>query len=1099
MRTITFVLSLALAGAALTKAAPPAEVQPILKETGVRGGLLVHLGCGEGKLTMALHANDSYLVQGLDADPVKIAQARQNIQKQGLYGEVTAEVFTGARLPYVDNLVNLLVVEDAGGVGREEMLRVLCPNGVAVFVNPQSAFRNPPLRKPRPAGIDRWTHYLHDAGNNAVAHDTVVGPPRQYQWTGSPRWSRHHDTMASVSAMVCDGARNFYIMDDGSTASVMLPSKWALTARDAFNGTILWKQPIATWHPQLYPFKSGPTQLTRRLVADGNYVYAPLGREAPLSILDAATGRILRTVEATRAVEEVLVADDVAFVLANSHPADWSKFHQLGNVLWPEKIRVETEWQWDEKPRRIVALQPETGNVLWQKEAVVMPLTLTVDARAVYFHDGKSLVCLDRKDGKQLWRSEPVSRKSFIPTYFGATLVAYGDVLLFAGGDGVMSGVSAKTGKKLWSAPHQPGGHNSPQDLLVVGGLVWSGAISAPGDSGVFTGRDPLTGAVKNEFAPDTGIHFMHQRCYRAKATDKFLIPSRTGIEYIDPTAKHWTLDNWVRSGCVYGVMPCNGLTYTTPHDCACYLETKLFGFCALAPAAAITPAPTSEDQRLTHGPAYAQISNLKSEISNLDWPTYRHDGARSGCTRTEVPTALKSTWQTPLGGKLSAPVVADGKLFIAQVETHKVCALNLADGRLLWSFTAGGRVDSPPTFHQSCLYFGAADGCVYCVRASDGALAWRFQAAPQVRWMTSFEQVESVWPVPGSALVKDGVVHCVAGRSMFLDGGLRLLQLDAASGCKLSEVVLDDKDPATGKDLQSAAIGVGLPDILSTDGQFLFMRSQPFDLAGKRQELAPKVRSYGGPALAQRGEGQHLFSPTGFLDDTWWHRSYWVYGRSFAQGSGGWPLAGRVVPGGRILAMNDQTVYGYGRRPDMYKWTTPIAYHLFAASKQQKANTKAVAARDSDRPQVPTIALQKKAAAQPKAGGAKKSRAAAKQKENAIKENEVTYTWSQAIPLQVRAMVLAQDTLFIAGPPEVVDEEHAFAHPEDQALQAKLKEEDEIQQGAKGFSLWAVATTDGRKLAEYHFDSVPVFDGLIAAQGRLYLATVDGNVLCLQ
>ena len=201
MKKITLVLSLALVGAGLTKAAPPAEVQPILKETDVRGGLIVHLGCGEGKLTVALHANDSYLVQGLDADPAKIAQARRTSRAQGLYGKVTAELLTGPRLPYVNNLVNLLVVEDAGGVGREEMLRVLCPNGVA-YVKQGSTWEK--TVKPRPADIDKWTHYLHDAGNNAVAHDTVVGPPRQYQWIGSPRWSRHHDTVASVSAMVSE-------------------------------------------------------------------------------------------------------------------------------------------------------------------------------------------------------------------------------------------------------------------------------------------------------------------------------------------------------------------------------------------------------------------------------------------------------------------------------------------------------------------------------------------------------------------------------------------------------------------------------------------------------------------------------------------------------------------------------------------------------------------------------------------------------------------------------------------------------------------------------------------------------------------------------
>ena len=46
-----------------------ASAQKILESTGVRGGLVVHLGCGDGKLTAALRANDSYLVQGLDALP----------------------------------------------------------------------------------------------------------------------------------------------------------------------------------------------------------------------------------------------------------------------------------------------------------------------------------------------------------------------------------------------------------------------------------------------------------------------------------------------------------------------------------------------------------------------------------------------------------------------------------------------------------------------------------------------------------------------------------------------------------------------------------------------------------------------------------------------------------------------------------------------------------------------------------------------------------------------------------------------------------------------------------------------------------------------
>ena len=65
-----------------------------------------------------------------------------------------------------------------------------------------------------------------------------VGPPRRLKWFGSPRWSRHHDRMASMSALVSGKYRLFYLMDDGSRISIQLPSKWTLVGRDAFNGVI---------------------------------------------------------------------------------------------------------------------------------------------------------------------------------------------------------------------------------------------------------------------------------------------------------------------------------------------------------------------------------------------------------------------------------------------------------------------------------------------------------------------------------------------------------------------------------------------------------------------------------------------------------------------------------------------------------------------------------------------------------------------------------------------------------------------------------------------------------------------------------------------
>ena len=65
-------------GSGRLAAADPGQAQQILAATGVQGGLVVHLGCGDGRLTAALHANDSYLVHGLDADPANVDQARRN-------------------------------------------------------------------------------------------------------------------------------------------------------------------------------------------------------------------------------------------------------------------------------------------------------------------------------------------------------------------------------------------------------------------------------------------------------------------------------------------------------------------------------------------------------------------------------------------------------------------------------------------------------------------------------------------------------------------------------------------------------------------------------------------------------------------------------------------------------------------------------------------------------------------------------------------------------------------------------------------------------------------------------------------------------------
>jgi protein-L-isoaspartate O-methyltransferase len=140
------------------------EARKILDATGVEGGLIVHIGCGDGKLTAALRANDRYTVHGLEADPARVAEARRYIQAQGIYGPVSVERYSGSVLPYTDNLINLIVVQDMGKVPRDEVMRVLAPGGVAYFQRNgrggSRTTRTEKVVKAWPDNIDQWTHFL---------------------------------------------------------------------------------------------------------------------------------------------------------------------------------------------------------------------------------------------------------------------------------------------------------------------------------------------------------------------------------------------------------------------------------------------------------------------------------------------------------------------------------------------------------------------------------------------------------------------------------------------------------------------------------------------------------------------------------------------------------------------------------------------------------------------------------------------------------------------------------------------------------------------------------------------------------------------------
>ena len=1074
-----FAIVSVLLAARTQQKTPQLQAKRILRNTGLKGGLIVHIGCGDGKLTAALWANESpasplrdalraYIVQGLDTDTANIVKARRYIKSLGIYGKVTAETFDGQHLPYTDNLVNLLVVSSRYHLLEDEMLRVLAPGGTA-YLDKGSDWEK--IVKSRPKNIDEWTHYLHGPGNNAVAHDTVVGPPRHMQWLGEPRWTRYHHTLNSISAVVTAGGRIFYILDEATAANMDVPGKWTIVARDAFNGVGLWKKQMPGWAWHRIKFRSGPPQVTRLLVASQDRLYAPLGLNAPISVMDTATGKTLKTYENTGGAEEIVLVDSILLTLKGSPVAEQA----VGHAAFSNKFRSPNS-------KSIIALNAESGEKLWEwsnPQANPSPETLGSDGSKVYFQVNEGVMCLDLKSGEELWtfgqlvpaRQDQARKPKQVKSQgHGKYTLVVADGVVLCKLSGKLTALSSEDGSKLWECK-AGSGFRSPLDIFVIDGLVWqglhaSGSVASAPVYDFDKGLDLHTGQVKkdNSILVDLQTVGHHHRCYREKATDRYIITGKRGIEMMDLLGDEHCRNNWVRGTCQYGVLPANGLIYAPSHACGCYMESKLWGFWALAAKRQKTEDRRQKTERLEKGPAYGELKtqNLKLKTSD-EWPMYRHDLRRSGIAGTIVPAKLEQAWEMNIGGKLTQPVVAKGKVLLSAVDENTVYALDEKTGKVIWEYVAGGRVDSPPVIYKAMALFGSADGWVYCLRLSDGKLIWRFLAAPQDLKTVAFDQAESLWPVHGSVLVLNGVAYCSAGRSTWLDGGIYFYGLDPVTGIVICKSRFESTHPKSKQGAEQAKpehvkkisqnttdyktylapdlsdsfsmAGGSITDILVSDGKNVFMHQVKFNAKLEKQQKMSR----------------HLFSTSGMLDGSENHRSHWVLGTGdfsripvayswIVNNPSRWSPA-IAVPFGLMMVYDDNAIWAVQRQGS------------FGLYRLLETDNKPFSDDDESLPDF---------------------RAIPKDQVNPSK-------WNTSLSVRPRAMLKSGSNLFMAVMPTDILDDNPYA----------------AYEGRKGGMLWIASAEDGSKLSEYKLVSPVVWDGMAAANGRLYLSMENGRVAC--
>ncbi len=1077
MVSVVGILVAAMAPDAL--AGPADEAKQIASLAGFHGGLAIHVACGDGQLTAALRLADNCVVQGLETDAKRVETARAAIRAMGLYGPVSVMHWSGKKLPYVDNLATLVVCEDAGAVPAGELLRVLRPNGAAaVKRNGQWTV----TVKPQLEGADEWQQHYHGADNNAVAQDVVVGPPRRYQWLGEPEWQRAHFTLPSITSMVSAKGRLFTVEDLGSAEHPALPGKHALVARDAYNGIVLWRVMFPDWLPIYIGVKSMPVQFQRRLAAVGDAVYCTAGYSAPITAFDAATGRVMREYERTAGTVEFVHDRGVLYVVAGD-PYDVSRLlrnsmsrnPKLDDFWFKPGAYGPTARKSDDTKNEILAVDAASGQELWRISGSDTKdyegATLGVIGDRVVYATTKELVCLDRATGKSLWRVGPIDLKASS----GVTVsLVLSDRAAYVADVVQLRAFRLTDGQALWARPVRTN-HTKPPDVFLANGLVWTGAYVVDGPAAPSAkqwsganGFDPETGKLVKQLDQKMSGPMGHDRCYRNRITTQYYINTATGgSDFLGLSSASEFPNPWIRSTCGIGPLPCNGLYYVGPIACGCCNHVMLNGMNAMAAEPGLAksdqPIRVAAEAALEKGPAFDFASSAKGDAAIDDWPTYRHDNARTGTTKNKTPAALAKRWEAKIGARASAPVIAAGMVFVADMDGHAVCALSAADGKSVWRFSAEGRVDSPPTYYRGLLLFGSRDGSVYCLRASDGALAWRFLPLER-RLICAYGQPESAWPICGSVLVRDGLVYFAAGRNSFTDGGIFLYALDPRSGNVVHQKRMYGPFGAGGFQIANSgdALGTGIEgfkgDVFVADDQLLYLRHQAFNA-----DLSP-VRP-------QDVKQPHLIPSHGFLTAIPNHRSFWTIDVMLR-----YDLTTGEKGGvrGDILVIDGERFYevrGY----------IPGRHSLFDPRSGRTVTVGGSSGREPDpRPGYTLYAGKYRI---PATDSADADTTAAKAKGIAVLGIVTSEKlWSSSIPLTGKAIALANDVLFVAGTPVVF--------PENDLGKA--------YEGRMGGILWAASASTGEKLAQYALDAPPAWDGLAAANGMLFLSLADGRVLCM-
>lgn len=181
---------------------------------------------------------------------------------------------------------------------------------------------------------------------------------------------------------------------------------------------------------------------------------------------------------------------------------------------------------------------------------------------------------------------------------------------------------------------------------------------------------------------------------------------------------------------------------------------------------------------------------------THADWPQFRGDAARTGYTKTPLPTRMELQWsfdtkQAPTPAwpthtrikfdEVFQPIIVEQTVLFGSSTDDQLYALDLKTGQLKWKFFTEGPIRFAPAAWKDRVFVASDDGCLYALSIKDGSLLWKKQGGPRKKFIMGNDRLISHWPSRGGPVVQRDTVYFAAG--VWPSDGVYLYALDTESG----------------------------------------------------------------------------------------------------------------------------------------------------------------------------------------------------------------------------------------------------------------------------------------------------------------------------